>query len=135
MFVQEINQEDLLKVPKGNITEDGIRHNIRVGIQYIHAWVNGNGCVPLYNLMEDAATAEICRSQLWQWLHNKVLIENNKTFNTAYFTDLLNNEIESLKLNLNQNDDSFNYSVKLFTDLILNEKFEEFLTIPAYNQL
>jgi malate synthase len=131
----KINQEDLLKVPKGNITEDGIRHNIRVGIQYIHAWVNGNGCVPLYNLMEDAATAEICRSQLWQWLHNKVLIENNKTFNTAYFTDLLNNEIESLKLNLNQNDDSFNYSVKLFTDLILNEKFEEFLTIPAYNQL
>lgn len=131
----KIHQEDLLKVPKGNITENGIKHNIRVGIQYIHAWVNGNGCVPLYNLMEDAATAEICRSQLWQWLHNEVKIENNKIFNTTYFTHLLNNEIKSLKSNLNQNDDSFNYSVKLFTDLILNENFEEFLTIPAYNQL
>ena len=74
----EIQQEDLLKVPTGNITEDGIRHNICVGIQYIHAWINGNGCVPLYNLMEDAATAEICRSQLWQWHHHQIQIDHHR---------------------------------------------------------
>ena len=65
-----VSREDLLKVPGGNISKDGFCYNIRVGIQYIDEWLSGNGCVPLYNLMEDAATAEISRSQLWQWLHH-----------------------------------------------------------------
>ncbi|MDH3978093.1 MAG: malate synthase A, partial [Gammaproteobacteria bacterium] len=64
----EITAADLLKVPTGDITEAGLRENIRVGIQYTEAWLRGYGCVPLYNLMEDAATAEICRSQVWQWI-------------------------------------------------------------------
>ncbi len=61
---------DLLHVPQGTITEAGLRTNIDVGIHYMAAWLDGNGCVPIYNLMEDAATAEISRSQLWQWVHN-----------------------------------------------------------------
>jgi malate synthase len=61
---------DLLSIPSGTITEDGMRINIDVGIQYMAAWLGGNGCVPIYNLMEDAATAEISRAQLWQWVHN-----------------------------------------------------------------
>src|SRR5262249_11509803 len=63
-----VTAADLLKVPSGTITEEGVRTNLRVGIQYLEAWLGGNGCVPLYNLMEDAATAEISRSQIWQWL-------------------------------------------------------------------
>ena len=131
----EIHQEDLLKVPTGNITEDGIRHNICVGIQYIHAWINGNGCVPLYNLMEDAATAEICRSQLWQWHHHQIQIDNGLTFDSELFTKLLNDEIQKLKIKSPQIDESFNTAVELFTGMVLNENFEDFLTIPAYNQL
>lgn len=131
----EIHQEDLLKVPTGNITESGIRQNISIGIQYIHAWINGNGCVPLYNLMEDAATAEISRSQLWQWLHHEVTIENDKIFNNDLFSMLLDEEIQKIKLNLPKEDESFNTAIQLFTNLVLNENFEEFLTTPAYNKL
>ncbi len=65
-----VTAADLLQVPEGEITEGGLRNCIRVGVQYIEAWLRGYGCVPLYNLMEDAATAEICRAQLWQWLHH-----------------------------------------------------------------
>src|SRR5204863_1750547 len=65
-----VTVEQLLEVPKGTITEEGLRHNIRVGIQYLEAWLGGLGCVPLYNLMEDAATAEISRTQVWQWVHH-----------------------------------------------------------------
>ena len=63
-----VSPEDLLRVPEGQHTDDGLRHNVRVGVQYLEAWLRGNGCVPLYNLMEDAATAEISRAQVWQWL-------------------------------------------------------------------
>ena len=73
-----ITQSDLLKVPDGDITYMGVRENIKVGIQYLEAWLRGNGCVPLYNLMEDAATAEISRAQLWQWLHNNIKIDGNE---------------------------------------------------------
>src|SRR5258707_3848351 len=65
-----VTPEQLIEVPKGTITEEGLRTNIRVGIQYLEAWLGGLGCVPLYNLMEDAATAEISRTQVWQWVHN-----------------------------------------------------------------
>ena len=60
--------KDLLEVPTGDITEEGLRWNIDVGLQYLHSWLQGSGCVPIYNLMEDAATAEICRAQVWQWV-------------------------------------------------------------------
>jgi malate synthase len=70
-----VTAEDLLQVPRGTITTEGLRSNIRVGMQYLEAWLGGNGCVPLYNLMEDAATAEISRSQIWQWLHYAPMIE------------------------------------------------------------
>ena len=76
----QVTAGDLLTVPQGDITERGLCHNIDVGIQYMAAWLGGNGCVPIYNLMEDAATAEISRSQLWQWLHqpNGVLCDGRK---------------------------------------------------------
>ena len=75
----DVSAQDLLAVPMGEITERGVRHNIDVGIQYMEAWLAGNGCVPIYNLMEDAATAEISRTQLWQWLrHPDVRLDDGR---------------------------------------------------------
>ena len=74
-----VTAHDLLDVPEGTVTEAGLRLNIRVGVQYLEAWLRGNGCVPLYNLMEDAATAEISRTQVWQWLHNAQKLDDGRT--------------------------------------------------------
>ncbi len=71
-----VGQAELLRVPRGTRTEEGLRHNILVGVQYIAAWLGGLGCVPLYNLMEDAATAEISRAQVWQWIHHGATLED-----------------------------------------------------------
>src|SRR5262249_48517168 len=78
-----VGAADLLAKPQGTITEAGLRTNIRVGIQYIAAWLAGNGCVPLYNLMEDAATAEISRTQIWQWRHQGVTLDTGKKVDGA----------------------------------------------------
>src|SRR5206468_8937815 len=73
-----ITAADLLTVTKGEITEDGLRWNIDVGLQYLEAWLRGSGCVPIYNLMEDAATAEICRAQVWQWVRHKAKLNDGR---------------------------------------------------------
>ena len=86
----EITQNDLLICPQGEITEEGLRKNINVGIQYLENWLNGNGCVPLYNLMEDAATAEISRTQIWQWI-------KHKKFDIDTFDRILNEEFIKIK--------------------------------------
>ena len=90
--------KDLLAVPTGTITEDGLRgHGIRVGVQYLEAWLAGNGCVPLYNLMEDAATAEISRAQIWQWLaHNAVLADGRK-ITTQLYDEILPQEMARIE--------------------------------------
>ena len=80
-----ITQADLVEIPKGTITEDGIRKNINVGVLYTEAWLRGHGAVALYNLMEDAATAEISRTQLWHWLKNEVKLEDGRKFNIELY--------------------------------------------------
>ena len=97
MINPHITSKDLLKVPSGNITIDGLRHNIKVGLQYTESWLRGNGCVPLYNLMEDAATAEISRAQLWQWIQHGCKLENGKKINTNYFVQILKEELVAIK--------------------------------------
>ena len=82
--------------PQGEITEDGLRSCIRVGVQYIEAWLRGSGCVPLYNLMEDAATAEICRAQLWQWLHHGARTSDGAPVTPERFDRLLTEEIDRI---------------------------------------
>src|ERR1700722_11845776 len=91
-----VSAADLLKVPQGEITESGLRQNIRVGLQYIEAWLGGSGCVPIYHLMEDTATAEICRAQLWQWLHHEARTSDGKLFTPERFDQLLGEEIEHI---------------------------------------
>ena len=133
----QIKNKDLLKVPKGTITEQGFRDNIKVGIQYLEAWLSGNGCVPLYHLMEDAATAEISRSQLWQWVKNEVPINNNKV-TKEFFDIMLNEELESIKIEIGEdryNNGKFDLASNLFKDMILKDEFDEFLTLPAYKYI
>ena len=140
-----VTAQDLLKLPVktaggrvGIITESGIRNNINVGILYIEAWLNGNGCVPLYNLMEDAATAEIARAQIWQWLkHNAKTVENKK-ITKEYFNQLLKEELKNIKLMVgkeNYNKGKFKEASEIFNLMSISDNFEEFLTLPAYKLL
>src|SRR5450755_1585210 len=92
-----VKQTDLLEVHKGKRTEDGLRENIRVGVQYIEAWLRGRGAVPIYNLMEDAATAEISRAQVWQWLHLKAKLDDGREATPAMFREALAGEMERVK--------------------------------------
>jgi len=130
----DIIPSDLLKVPEGTITEVGIRSNITVGLQYMTAWISGNGCVPINNLMEDAATAEISRSQLWQWVKHEAKLEDGRSFSSQFFKKVLEEEFITLKELTN---DKVNLEVAktLFHDIVLNDKFTEFLTIEAYKYL
>ena len=127
---------DLLKIPAGSITEQGIKENIRVGVQYIEAWLSGNGCVPLYNLMEDAATAEISRSQIWQWIHHKVRIsESEQVISEEYFVQSLEEEMDLIITERDFDSDHLQTAIDLFKDMSISSEFDEFLTLPAYQHL
>jgi malate synthase len=133
-----VTAADLLTVPEGKITEAGLRNNIRVGILYLTAWLAGSGCVPLYNLMEDAATAEICRAQLWQWLHHKAELEDGRKIALSLFQTLLGEEIALLSQEIATQASwqaTFDKAIALFGELVTAESFEEFLTLPAYRHL
>jgi malate synthase len=133
-----INQRDLLTVPEGQITEMGIRNNISVGIQYLSAWFMGNGCVPINNLMEDAATAEICRAQLWQWLKFTATLSDGRKLDKKLFIELADDEFAKIKATLGADIASSSMSEKayqLFVGMITNDNFDEFLTLPAYPML
>ncbi len=127
-----VTAADLLKVPTGEITRDGFRHNIRVGIQYLAAWLDSNGCVPLYHLMEDAATAEICRSQLWQWIKFGAKLNEGTVITADFFKEIMKEELSELK---NADSGKLVLASDLFTDMVLKEDFDDFLTLPAYNFL
>ncbi len=124
-----IGRDELLAVPEGARTMEGLRHNIRVGIQYIEAWLRGQGCVPLYDLMEDAATAEISRAQVWQWLHHSAEIDGEKLTRDRYLA-IVSEEVSRLP-----DPKRFTEARNLFDQLVLADRFAEFLTLPAYEQL
>ncbi|MCP4123714.1 MAG: malate synthase A [Bacteroidetes bacterium] len=134
-----VQAEDLLKAPQGTITLDGIKTNIDVGIQYLEAWLRGNGCVPIYNLMEDAATAEISRTQVWQWLNNEnAKLETGEAITKDLVESLIPGQLDKIKAlvgNDHYEHGKFQEAAELFRDLIFNEKLEEFLTIKAYEQI
>ena len=130
--------DDLLKVPHGNITEVGIRSNLRIGIQYVEAWLSGNGCVPLYHLMEDAATAEISRAQLWQWMHHQAKLMDGRNITSDLIDIIIEEEMNNLHSEVGQDrflNGKFQEAYTLFMEMIKKDDFDEFLTIPAYNQL
>ena len=134
----QIRAKDLLKVPTGNITEKGLRHNIKVGLQYLEAWLSGNGCVPLYNLMEDAATAEISRTQLWQWIKHTSKMSNNEKITKNLFIKLLDEELLVIEKEIGTERFSkgkFALAAKLFKEMIVSKNIDEFLTLPAYKHI
>ncbi|WP_411896166.1 malate synthase A [Winogradskyella sp. A2] len=133
-----ITESDLLEIPKGTITEAGIRKNINVGILYMEAWLRGYGAVALYHLMEDAATAEISRTQLWQWLKNEVLLDDGRQFNNSLFEQFFDDEVEKIVTEVSEEkieNTKFCEAVELFKRLVTQDEFEEFLTLSAYKQL
>jgi len=128
-------RDDLLKVHEGSKTEAGFRLNIRVGVQYIEAWLRGRGAVPIYNLMEDAATAEISRAQIWQWIKAGAELEGGVKATPAFFERALQEEMEIVMREVGKADYTrgrFPEAIKLFRQLSLADEFVPFLTIPAY---
>jgi malate synthase len=128
-------RDDLLKIHEGTKTEAGFRLNIRVGVQYIEAWLRGRGAVPIYNLMEDAATAEISRAQIWQWIKAGATLEGGLRATPEFFTRALREEMEVVKREIGASNYArgrFAEAIKLFRDLSLADAFVPFLTIPAY---
>ncbi len=133
-----IGQADLLEVHPGTKTEGGLRENIRVGVQYIEAWLRGKGAVPLYNLMEDAATAEISRAQVWQWIHYGITLEGGTVATPALLDRFISEEMERVRKEVGAeayDSGRFKQAVQLFHDLSLAEDFEDFLTVPAMGLL
>src|SRR6185503_8388914 len=119
-----VTREDMLRLHEGPRTEAGVRENVRVGVQYIAAWLGGRGAVPLYNLMEDAATAEICRAQLWQWQRFEAPLDDGRTLTRDLFAALFEEEMAALTAVPHIAE-----ARTLFEELVLAEDFEEFLTI------
>jgi malate synthase len=133
----DVTRDDLLRVPEGSRTDAGLRHNIRVGVQYIESWLRGNGCVPLYHLMEDAATAEIARAQVWQWLHHKATVDG-APLDKERFARVVEEEMQRVRREVGDarfTSGRFGEARDLFARLSTAPKFEDFLTISAYDLL
>jgi malate synthase len=133
-----VNAADLLKVPEGTITEAGLRQNLNVGVGYLEAWLRGMGCVPLYHLMEDAATAEISRAQIWQWIRHQAKLADGRVIDRALCRKLLDEELRKLASLAGPDayaKGRYKDAAKIFDDLIEARRFPEFLTIPAYERL
>lgn len=134
----KVTVSDLLRIHEGHPTLTGLRHNVRVGIQYVEAWLGGQGCVPLYDLMEDAATAEISRAQVWQWLWREVELEDGGArvkLDPTLYRQVVDEEL--LRIRHEVGEDRFDTgryleARALFDRLVLSPTFEEFLTLPAY---
>ena len=130
----EVTAEDLLKVPEGTRTEAGLRLNIDVGLQYVEAWLRGNGCVPIHNLMEDAATAEISRTQVWQWQHHRAALEDGRTVTPDLVGQIADQELTRLIASAPAGH-RFELAGKLFLEMMLAADSPEFLTSVAYDHL
>ncbi|HLH82793.1 MAG TPA: malate synthase A [Trebonia sp.] len=131
--------EDLLAIGKtpGGITEAGLRNNISVALQYLAAWLGGNGAVAIFNLMEDAATAEISRSQVWQWVHNEVILDDGPLVTKDVVERMIDEELVKIRDVAGDSFDAARYgqAVALFTEVALADSFAEFLTLPAYERM
>jgi malate synthase len=134
-----VSAADLLAVDKtpGEVTEAGVRNNISVGLQYLATWLGGNGAVAIFNLMEDAATAEIARSQVWQWLHNDVTLSDGPKITAELVERYVGEELEKIRSGLGDGYDEkrFAQAVTLFKEVALADDYAEFLTLPAYERM
>jgi len=135
---RKIKAEDLLKLPEGQITEAGLRNNINVGIQYIESWIKGNGCVPLHNLMEDAATAEISRVQVWQWLKYGATLADGRKVSRELVLQIIDEELAGVRNALGEErfyKGRFAEAAGMFARMSTATQCADFLTLPAYEYL
>jgi malate synthase len=134
-----VSAEDLLNIAAtpGDITEAGLRNNIDVALRYLATWLDGAGAVAIHNLMEDAATAEISRSQVWQWIYNGVALKEGEKVTKELVERLLEEELRSIRAELGEayNEPRYNQAVKLFKEVTLADDYSEFLTTPAYERM
>jgi malate synthase len=133
-----ITGANLIEPPAGTRTEAGLRLNIRVGIQYLEAWLGGLGCVPLYNLMEDAATAEISRTQIWQWVHHGALLDDGRTVTRDLVQQLIPEELARIRTEIGDkrfDEGYFDEARSIFERVATADELEDFLTLPAYQAL
>ena len=133
-----VTRTDLLRVPQGPITAEGLRQNVAVGVRYLAAWLSGSGCVPLYDLMEDAATAEISRAQLWQWIHHGARQKGGRVIDVELFRKILAEEMETIRAEAGEEawaEGNHVRAAELFERMVAQEDFEEFLTLPAYEHV
>jgi malate synthase len=133
-----VTPADLLRVPSGRITEEGLRHNIDVGIQYLEAWLRGAGCVPIYHLMEDAATAEISRSQVWQWVTHNAKLDDGRIISPHLVKTIILEELQKLGENQrwkSQKTHELQLAAKLFEEMMTSPEFTQWLTVAAYEHI
>jgi malate synthase len=134
----KVGQKELLEVHKGAKTEAGFRENIRVGVQYIEAWLRGRGAVPIYNLMEDAATAEISRSQIWQWLKFGAKLDTGAKVTRRFFDRCMREEMKRVRQEVGAEayqKGRFKEAISIFKTMSTSKSFEAFLTLPAYKKI
>jgi malate synthase len=130
-----IAAKDLLSIPKGTITEEGLKWNIDVGLQYLAAWLDGNGCVPIYNLMEDAATAEISRTQVWQWVKHGAKLQTGEKVTAQMVREATASVLEKLKKQVGEerfNSGKLTAAAKILVELMTSPNLHDFLTLDAY---
>ena len=133
-----VKASDLLAVPEGEITQQGLELNIDVGIQYLESWLRGNGCVPIYNLMEDAATAEISRTQVWQWIRHGARLADGRPIDGGLVSKTIAQQLDKIRGLIGTarfDAGSFELASKLFEKVSVSDDFPEFLTLPAYEFL
>jgi len=133
-----VTAEDLLRAPEGTRSVAALKHNIRVGVQYIEAWLRGNGCVPLYHLMEDAATAEISRTQIWQWLAHGATLDDGEPVTKARIQAALDDEMNAIRDEIGAarfDDGKFAEAKDMFFEVSTSDELIEFLTLPAYERI
>lgn len=133
-----VTAKDLITPSEGTITETGLRLNINVGILYIESWLRGNGAAAIYNLMEDAATAEISRTQVWQWIKNQAKLEDGRKITYALYQEILPSELAKIRAYVGETAyelGKFEAAILLFDRLVKEDEFVEFLTLPAYEMI
>jgi malate synthase len=133
-----VGPADLIKMPEGTKTEAGLRQNVAVGIGYVEAWLRGIGCVPLFNLMEDAATAEISRAQVWQWVRHKQSLSDGRPITKELVRTIVREELDKVKAQIGEDNYAkgrYEDAAQLMIDLVEQPVFNEFLTLPAYDRI
>jgi malate synthase len=134
----EVTAADLLDFqPEAPITEAGLRYNINVGIHYLGSWLGGNGCVPIHNLMEDAATAEISRSQVWQWIRStKGVLDDGRKVTADIVRAMIVEELPKVKASApDGTSPNYERAAQIFEEMSTSEAFAEFLTLPLYEEI